>query len=70
VTLTGSGGAGKTRRAVEVARQLVDDGTTEARLVDLAPLTNPALVGEAVAGAQDEARTRTYQTAAQLLLGS
>jgi predicted ATPase/DNA-binding SARP family transcriptional activator len=51
VTLTGPGGSGKTRLAVEVARHLVDDGTTEARLVDLAPLTNPALVDEAIAGA-------------------
>ena len=47
VTLTGPGGAGKTRLAVEVAR----GGDLEAHLVDLAPLGDPALLEETVADA-------------------
>ncbi len=47
VTVTGPGGVGKTRLALEVARQLGEDGA-EVRLVDLAALTTPALVSEAV----------------------
>ncbi|WP_222263078.1 BTAD domain-containing putative transcriptional regulator [Modestobacter marinus] len=53
VTLMGPGGSCKTRLAVEVARQLADQGTAEACFVDLAPLTTPELVGEAVAVALD-----------------
>ena len=47
VTVTGPGGVGKSRLALEVARQVGDDGA-EVRLVDLAALSNPALVAEAV----------------------
>lgn len=51
VTLTGAGGSGKTRLALEVARRLERDGEDDVRLVELAPLATPALVAEAVAQA-------------------
>ena len=49
VTLTGAGGVGKTRLALEVATALVKDFSDGAWLVDLAPLSDPALVATAVA---------------------
>lgn len=51
VTLTGAGGAGKTRLALEVLRTQAAQVSTEVWLVDLASLSTPALVGEAVAEA-------------------
>ena len=51
VTLTGPGGSGKTRLAVEVAREVTDRFPAGAWLVDLAPLSTSALVVEAVAEA-------------------
>jgi len=51
VTLTGPGGSGKSRLAVEVARRLFAGGADEVRLIDLARLTAPALVSETVAQA-------------------
>ena len=47
VTLTGAGGSGKTRLAIEVAREFGDD----VRYVDLAPITDTELVPVAVARA-------------------
>ena len=45
VTLTGAGGAGKTRLAIEVARAFGRNGAPGGVwLVELAPLTNPALL--------------------------
>lgn len=49
VTLTGAGGAGKTRLAVEVAAQLAPEFSDGVWYVELAPLTNSALVAVAVA---------------------
>src|SRR5580765_6268344 len=49
VTLTGPGGSGKTRLALEVARRLVDDFPDGVFLVDLAPLRDPDLVLAAIA---------------------
>lgn len=49
VTLTGPGGSGKTRLALEVARAMAGRTVTEAWLVDLAPVTTPAMVKETVA---------------------
>jgi predicted ATPase/DNA-binding SARP family transcriptional activator/DNA-binding CsgD family transcriptional regulator/Tfp pilus assembly protein PilF len=50
LTLTGAGGSGKTRLAVEVARGLVGSYPDGAWLVELAPLSDPDLVPRAVAG--------------------
>ena len=50
VTLTGTGGAGKSRLAVQVAADALDDFPDGAWLVELAPLSDPALVPQAVAG--------------------
>jgi predicted ATPase/DNA-binding CsgD family transcriptional regulator/class 3 adenylate cyclase len=51
VTLTGAGGAGKTRLALQVAAGLVTEFPAGAWQVDLAPLTDPALVPVTVARA-------------------
>lgn len=49
LTLTGPGGCGKTRLAVEVAVRTVDDYPDGTWLIELAPLSNPGLVPEAIA---------------------
>jgi predicted ATPase/DNA-binding CsgD family transcriptional regulator len=51
LTLTGSGGVGKTRLALEAARAALGDYPDGAWLVELAALTDPALVPLAVARA-------------------
>lgn len=51
VTLTGAGGAGKTRLALAVAAELLDGSGDGVWFVDLAPLVEPDLVPGAVAGA-------------------
>jgi class 3 adenylate cyclase len=49
LTLTGTGGTGKTRLALEVAAGLVDDFSNGVLLVPLAPVSDPLLVGPTVA---------------------
>ncbi len=49
VTLTGSGGVGKTRLALAVAAELMDQYADGIWLVELAPLSEPSLVPAAVA---------------------
>src|SRR5690349_19493521 len=44
VTLTGAGGSGKTRLAVEVAASITGEFASGVWYVDLAPITNPAVV--------------------------
>jgi predicted ATPase/DNA-binding SARP family transcriptional activator len=51
VTLTGSGGVGKTRLLLEVARQLEEDYADGALFVRLEQVTDPALVGAEIARA-------------------
>jgi len=49
ITLTGSGGAGKTRLALELARGLASDGNTHVVFVPLAAIREPELVAPAIA---------------------
>lgn len=49
VTLTGSGGAGKTRLSLQIGADLIDDFADGVWFVPLAPLTDQALVPQAVA---------------------
>jgi class 3 adenylate cyclase len=49
LTLTGSGGAGKTRLALQVAAELLDQYSDGVWLVELAALSDPSLVPTAVA---------------------
>ena len=50
LSLTGPGGSGKTRLAVELARDLIGSYPDGVWLVELAPLSDPALVPGTVAG--------------------
>lgn len=49
VTLTGSGGCGKTRLALHVAGELLDRFRDGVRIVDLAPVLDPNVVTQSVA---------------------
>jgi non-specific serine/threonine protein kinase len=51
LTLTGAGGCGKTRLAIETAREVMDTFPDGVWLVELAPLTDPTLVPQTVANA-------------------
>ncbi|HEY3561768.1 MAG TPA: BTAD domain-containing putative transcriptional regulator [Kribbella sp.] len=51
VTLTGVGGAGKTRLAEEAARRLVDSYADGVWIADLVPVADPQLVADTVAAA-------------------
>ena len=66
VTLTGSGGVGKTRLALRVADKLLDDYSDGVYLVELAPLTDPGLIPQAVMAALGLVE-QTEKTPARLL---
>jgi predicted ATPase/class 3 adenylate cyclase len=51
VTLTGAGGAGKTRCAIQVGAELLDGSGEGVWLAELAPISDPALVAKVVAQA-------------------
>jgi predicted ATPase len=51
VTLTGAGGAGKTRLAVQIAALMAGEFGDRVRYADLAPITDPDVVPIAVARA-------------------
>ncbi len=53
LTITGSGGCGKTRLAVEVGRQLVSEFDDGVWLVDLAPLADASLLARTIANTID-----------------
>ena len=65
VTITGPGGTGKTRLSVQTAADLLEAFPNGVWLVELAPLTDPALVPQAVATALGvrEQRGRPVQDA-------
>src|SRR5579883_1913304 len=67
LTLTGVGGAGKTRLALRVALTLTPDFRDGVWLVELASLADPALVARALAatvGVQEQASQPLLQTLA------
>jgi predicted ATPase/DNA-binding SARP family transcriptional activator len=71
VTLTGPGGSGKTRLALELAAQLSDDHRDGAWWVSLAAVTDPALVAPTIMeslGAHGELREHLAGKRALLLL--
>lgn len=72
VTLTGAGGSGKTRLALQVAADVLDDEGDGVWFVELAPISDPALVSQAVAGVlkvREEAQKPLTQTIIDNLRG-
>ena len=53
VTLTGSGGAGKTRLSLQVAADLLDSFPNGIWFVELAPITDPDLIPQTILSAAD-----------------
>ena len=49
ITLTGPGGAGKTSLALELAREMAEEGSDRVIFVSLAPIRDPAFVASAIA---------------------
>src|SRR6266480_3110858 len=78
VTLVGSGGCGKTRLAIQVGADLLEQFPNGVRFVDLAPLRDPSLVLDGIAAvvevkleqgdAKDDALVRTLQGTKALII--
>ena len=72
VTMTGAGGVGKTRLAVQVAGLVADEFVDGVRYVDLAPITDAEMVPIAVAralGLADHPGRSTMDTLARFVAG-
>jgi predicted ATPase/class 3 adenylate cyclase len=69
VTLTGTGGVGKTRLGLEVAARMRDAFADGAWLVELAPLRDPTLVPQAVALTLNVPEARGHSLTDSLVLG-
>ena len=70
VTLTGAGGVGKTRLAVQVAGEVASEFAGGVWFVDLAPVTNPLVVPVALArtlGLADQPGRSTMETVARFV---
>jgi predicted ATPase/class 3 adenylate cyclase/DNA-binding CsgD family transcriptional regulator len=70
VTLTGAGGVGKTRLAVQVAGEVAAEFTGGVWFVDLAPVTNPLVVPVVLArtlGLADQPGRSTMETVARFV---
>lgn len=65
LTLTGAGGSGKTRLALQAARELLDQYPDGIFFVELAPITDPRLIPSSIAasvGARAEGRRPVLET--------
>ena len=72
LTLTGTGGSGKTRLTLEVARDLIGSYSDGVWLVELAPLSEGSLVAQQVAhvsGVQEHPGQALVDTLAEALAG-
>lgn len=70
VTLTGAGGAGKTRLSLQVAAEVIDDFNNGVWFIDLAPLSDAALVPSTILntlGLRDESRRAPLDMIADFL---
>jgi predicted ATPase/class 3 adenylate cyclase len=67
LTLTGTGGAGKTRLALQLAAEVIEDFPDGVWLVELAPLTDPTLLPQTVAAVLGLAEEGGDRTLAQTL---
>ncbi|HEU0297276.1 MAG TPA: BTAD domain-containing putative transcriptional regulator [Anaerolineales bacterium] len=67
VTLTGSGGAGKSRLSLQVAADLLDQFPNGIWFVELAPLTDPNLIAQTILTAV-EIKTRRDKSALESLI--
>jgi predicted ATPase/class 3 adenylate cyclase len=67
VTLTGSGGTGKTRLSLQVAADLLDQFQDGVWFIELAPLTNPDLISQTIlsllGGREQQGRTASQTLA-------